>query len=171
MRLVRTVIPVLLLATVAFAQTSIARTPSKTATPATQADILRLFKVLNVQDQVRQTVDQIMRQMRTMNREELKKRRPEITEKQLAKMDHDSEEIARSFPVNDLMNDMVPVYQKHLTTADVNAIIAFYASPTGKKMLREMPAMMTEGMQAAYPRIQQNLDEIMKRIDEKQAED
>ena len=152
-----------LLAGAAFAQ----QTPTRDV-PASKEDILRLFAVMNVQDQVRQTMDQIMQQMRAMNREQVKKRHPDITEEELAKMDQESEEMAKSFPVAELMDDMVPVYQKHLSKANVAAIIAFYSSPTGKKMLREMPAMMTEGMQAAYPRIQRNLDAIMKRMDANQ---
>jgi hypothetical protein len=152
-----------LLAGAVFAQ----QTPTRDV-PASKEDILRLFAVMNVQDQVRQTMDQIMQQMRAMNREQVKKRHPDITEEELAKMDQESEEMAKSFPVAELMDDMVPVYQKHLSKADVAAIIAFYSSPTGKKMLREMPAMMTEGMQAAYPRIQRSLDAIMKRMDANQ---
>lgn len=32
---------------------------------------------------------------------------------------------------------MVTVYQKHFTKSDVEALIGFYSSPTGQKMLRE----------------------------------
>ena len=81
-------------------------------------------------------------------------------------MDKESEEIAKSFPVDEIMEDMIPVYQKHLTKGDVDAMIAFYSSPTGKKLLRDMPAISAEGMQAVYPRIQKNLDAILRRLDE-----
>ena len=40
--------------------------------------------------------------------------------------------------------DMVPVYQKHLSKSDVEEMIKFYSTPTGQKILREMPAMTAE---------------------------
>jgi hypothetical protein len=140
--------------------------PPTSDTPATKADILRLFRIMDTQAQVRQVMEQVMQQMRTLNREQLKKRSPDISEDELARMDKESEEIANSFPVDEIMEDMIPVYQKHLTKKDVDAMIAFYSSPTGKKLLREMPAISAEGMQAVYPRMQKNLDAILRRIDE-----
>src|SRR5712692_7063972 len=140
--------------------------PPTTDPPATKDDILRLFRVMDTQTQVRQVMEQVMQQMRTLNREQLKKRRPDIAEDDLAHMDKESEEIAKSFPVDQIMEDMIPVYQKHLTKGDVDAMIAFYSSHTGKKLLREMPAISAEGMQAVYPRIQKNLDAILQRLDE-----
>ena len=139
--------------------------PTPDAT-ATKDDILRLFRVMETQAQVRQVMEQVMQQMRTMNREQIKQRHADITEADLARMDRESEEIAKSFPVDEMIEDMVPVYQKHLTKVNVDAMIAFYSSPTGKKLLRELPALMAEGVQAAYPRIQKNLDAILKRLDE-----
>ena len=145
---------------------ALAQRPPTSDTPATRADILRLFRVMDTQAQVRQVMEQVMQQMRTLNREQLGKRRPDISEDELARMDKESEEIANSFPVDEIMEDMIPVYQKHLTKGDVDAMIAFYSSPTGKKLLREMPAISAEGMQAVYPRMQKNLDAILRRIDE-----
>jgi uncharacterized protein len=143
----------------------LAQSPT-TDPPATKADILRLFRVMDTQTQVRQVMEQVMQQMRALNREQLKKRRPDIPEDELARMDKESEEIAKSFPVDEIMEDMIPVYQKHLTKGDVDAMIAFYSSPTGKKLLHEMPAISAEGMQAVYPRMQKNLDAILRRLDE-----
>jgi hypothetical protein len=39
----------------------------------------------------------------------------------------------------------------------------FYSSPTGQKLLREMPLMTVESMQAASPRIQALMDKVMER--------
>jgi uncharacterized protein len=136
-------------------------------TPATKDDILKLFRIMDTQDQMRQVMQQVIQEMAEMNREQLKKRPSGVTEDDLAQMDREFKEVAKTYPVDQLMEDMVPVYQKHLTKADVDAMIAFYSSPTGKKLLHEMPAMTSEGIQAAYPRMQKNLDAIMKRMDEK----
>lgn len=43
--------------------------------------------------------------------------------------------------------------RKCLTKNDVIALVAFYSGSTGKKMLKNMPAMMGEAMQAMQPTI------------------
>ncbi|HXS72454.1 MAG TPA: DUF2059 domain-containing protein [Rhodanobacteraceae bacterium] len=48
---------------------------------------------------------------------------------------------------DDIINRMVPVYQRHFSSADIQGLLAFYRSPLGQKVLREMPATMQEGMQ------------------------
>jgi hypothetical protein len=59
---------------------------------------------------------------------------------------------------------MIPVYQKHLNKSDVNAMVGFYSTPTGQKILREMPAMTTEGMQAMQPHLRQMMDDVSSQI-------
>ncbi|MBZ5572032.1 MAG: DUF2059 domain-containing protein [Acidobacteriia bacterium] len=140
---------------------------TKTPVPATRADILRLFRAMNTDQQVREVMQQVLAQSRALSREAIKQRHPDVTEAELDRMDKDSEEIARTFPVAELIQDMVPVYQKHLNKADVTTMIAFYSSPTGKKLLREMPAISAEGIQAVYPRLQKSIDETLRRAQEK----
>jgi hypothetical protein len=138
---------------------------SSTAATATKADILRMFGVMHTREQIQQVMDQAMHQMQAMNREQLKKRRPELTDEDLDRMEKDSAEIMKDIPVDDMMQDMVPVYQKHLNRADVRALVSFYSTSTGQKLLRELPALTAEAMQAVYPRIQQHLEETLQRID------
>ena len=66
--------------------------------------------------------------------------------------------------VNDLMNSIIPIYQKHLTKADVAALVSFYKSPIGQKMIALQPVLMRESVQvgnawgqAAAQRAMQNL--------------
>ncbi len=58
----------------------------------------------------------------------------------------------------------IPIYQKHLTKGDVDAMTVFYSSPTGQKLLREQPAIASESMQAMAPRMQKAMSDIMDRI-------
>ncbi|GAA0918840.1 DUF2059 domain-containing protein [Luteibacter anthropi] len=48
---------------------------------------------------------------------------------------------------NQLIGRMVPVYQKHFTDKEIDELLKFYSTPTGQKVIREMPATMAEGMQ------------------------
>lgn len=41
---------------------------------------------------------------------------------------------------------MLPIYQKHLTEADLHGIIAFYDTPVGKKFAEKTPLITLESM-------------------------
>jgi uncharacterized protein len=139
--------------------------------PATREDVVKLFDVMEIRDQMRMVMESALKQQRAMIRENLKKHSPEITEEELARMDRASADIMKDLPLDGMIDDMIPVYQKHLTHADVDAMSAFYASPTGQKLLREMPAMTTESMQAAAPRIQAMMDKVMDRAEKMSTEE
>jgi len=47
---------------------------------------------------------------------------------------------------DDFINMLVPVYQKHLTEAELKAVIAFYETPAGKKYAAEIPLITQESM-------------------------
>ena len=133
-------------------------------TPATREDILKLFDVMQIREQMQQVMRQVTVQMRAMSHEQMKKANPNITAEELAKIDARSEQLIEAVPVNDMMDDMIPVYQKHLTKADVDGMIGFYSTPTGQKILHEMPAMAAEGMQALQPRMRKIMDETMRSL-------
>jgi len=139
---------------------------SASAAPATRDDILKLFDTMHIRDQMRLVMDSVAKQQREMIREGLKKRAPQMTEQDLARLDQFTSDMLKDFPVDGMLDDMIPVYQKHLNKADVDAMNAFYQSPTGQKMLREMPAMTAESMQASSPRIQAMMDKVMERAEQ-----
>jgi len=132
--------------------------------PASREDILKLFDIMQIREQMQQIMRQVTVQMRAMSREEMKRNNPNITAEELARIDAKSEKLIESVPVSDMMDDMVPVYQKHLTKSDVDAMIGFYSTPTGQKILHEMPAMAAEGMQALQPRMRKIMDETVRSL-------
>jgi uncharacterized protein len=134
--------------------------------PATREDVLKLFDTMKLHEQMKATMDMMMKQQRAMIHEGVKRRSPQVSEEELARMDQFTNDIVRDMPVDGLLDDMTPVYQKHLSKSDVEAMNTFYASPTGQKLLREMPAMMSEAMQAANPRIQAMMDKVMDRAEQ-----
>jgi hypothetical protein len=48
----------------------------------------------------------------------------------------------------ELLEMLVPIYQKHISLPDLKAIIAFYQSPAGKRFSEKTPFIMQESMQA-----------------------
>lgn len=48
----------------------------------------------------------------------------------------------------DLVNLIVPIYDKHFSEAEIDAITVFYKSPSGQKMLAKMPDVIAESQAA-----------------------
>jgi hypothetical protein len=132
--------------------------------PASRQDVLKLFKVMHIHDQMRSVMDSMTKQQSALVHETMKKRYPEVAEERLEQFDAMMEESMKDFPVDAIIDDLVPVYQKHLTRTDVTAMNVFYSSPTGQKLLREMPAMTSESMQLSYGRMQKQMDAMMERM-------
>jgi hypothetical protein len=132
--------------------------------PASRQDVLKLFKVMHIHDQMRSVMDSTTKQQSALDHESIKKRYPQIAEERLEQFDAMMEESMKDFPVDAIIDDLIPVYQKHLTRTDVRAMNVFYSSPTGQKLLREMPAMTEESMQLSYGRMQKQMDAMMDRM-------
>jgi TonB family protein len=66
----------------------------------------------------------------------------------------------------DVVALFVPIFDKHYTLDDINALIAFYESPVGQKTLQLQPQISVESMQSVVPTIQKIMkeseDEIRK---------
>ena len=130
-------------------------------TPATKEDVERLFATLHLRDQMRQVMDLSMKQSSQAARDALKKKIPDLTQKDMDRIDAMMDRVMKSVDMNGMLDDMIPVYQRHLSKVDVSAMEAFYETPTGQKMLREQPAMMAEAMKAVQPRVEKMMASIM----------
>lgn len=71
------------------------------------------------------------------------------------------EKIKQQMRPEDLANLVAPIYDKHFTEAEIDAITAFYRSPTGQKMLSKMPAIIAESQQAGMEWGQKIAEKIM----------
>ncbi|MGB8761313.1 MAG: DUF2059 domain-containing protein [Candidatus Sulfotelmatobacter sp.] len=147
------------------AQTTVSIAPDA----ASKEDVQKLFDVMASRDQMAQMMQKVFAQMRTLNRDEIKKRHPDITAAQLASMDRQSEELLKNFPLDEMLSDMIPVYQRHFTKTEIDSFTSFFSSPVGQKYLHEIPAVTAETMRAVYPRIEAEVDALLKRAEEKTA--
>jgi hypothetical protein len=76
----------------------------------------------------------------------------------------------KAFPWDEMLQAIVPVYQKHFTKGDLTALIAFYSSPTGQKFLRETPAIAAESMQSMMPILQKYMATMNGHVQEEIAQ-
>jgi hypothetical protein len=133
--------------------------------PATRADIERLFTTLHLREQMRSIMEISATQSMQAVRESLKQKLPNVTDSDLDRATSMTEALLKSFDLNGMLDDMIPVYQRHLTKADVTAMEGFYQTSTGQKLLKEQPAISAESMKAVQPRMEKMFNSMMDRAE------
>ena len=93
----------------------------------------------------------------------MKQQKPEVPKEFWDTM---AEEMQKS-SVTDLTDMLTPIYQKHLTLADVQQLIAFYESPVGKKFAEKTPLITQESMQVGQEWGMKIGQKIVEKIKEK----
>lgn len=160
-------IGICLLLMISFAQAQTAVTEQ----PATREDVLRLFQTMRIREQMAGMQQSMMAQWKPMMDEMFQKYMKELPPEELAKLQALIEKsMLRSttaYPVNEILDDFVPAYQKNLTKSDINAIVAFYSSPAGQRLLDKTPKITEDGMAAIMPKVRQR---TMQMIEEMQKE-
>jgi len=139
--------------------------------PASREDVVRMLNAIGMQQQAErmQTVmlQQVKATLPVADEEHLtpaqRARMQDITARMLA-------DIMTAYPPSDAINDLVPIYQKHFTKRDVDAIAAFYQSPSGRKFVEKTPEIMGEFMAVLLPQMQAKIKPIIDKY-QKEMED
>ena len=66
-----------------------------------------------------------------------------------------------------LLGQMVPIYQRHFTAQDVTGLLKFYRSPLGQKVITQMPQTMAEGMKAGQVWGRERAQTMIKQLQQK----
>jgi len=138
-----------------------AQQASSNDSPATKEDVEKLFATMHIREQMKTMMDLMAKQSKQMSVEALKKKLPDISQKDLDRIDSMMDQMMKNFDLNALIDDMIPVYQHHLTKADISAMAKFYETPTGQKVLHEQPQMTAEAMKAVQPRMEKMMSDMM----------
>jgi uncharacterized protein len=157
------ILVVLLTASAGWAQQSVS-----SDVPATKEDIEKLFVAMHLRERMEDIIQNTRKQTKLVLTDLVNKQADVLTPKEISQlqsmMDDMIDDVYKDYPLEAILQDMVPVYQKHLTESDVNQLIAIYGSPIGQKLLREVPAMTSEAMQISYARLQPKMGEIMDKL-------
>lgn len=132
--------------------------------PASKEDIQRYLDVIHSRELTRGMVTAMSQGTHQMMHELYLKHQNELPPDYESKMTAMMDDMLRGMPLEDMMKAMVPVYQKHFTKGDIDQLVAFYGSPTGQKILRQMPAIMAEAMQTMTPVMTKYVDTMQKRL-------
>jgi hypothetical protein len=141
---------------------------------ATRQDIEDLMQLTGMRENMQKMYSALAGQMAVSAADSYQQRHPNATPAELQKVEAAATEIAqqtmKSMPVDEVIEAIIPIYRQHLTHSDIKAINEFYSTPTGQKLLKDSPAMMTESMQAAQAIVKKHLPEIEAQA-EKAAQD
>jgi uncharacterized protein len=153
----------LLVSAPAFAQTS-------DSDPATKDDIDRYFRVMHSHDMMQKMLAGMAKPMHQLAHEQCAKDKDKLPADCEARLNKMMDDMFNQMPFDEMMQAMVPAYQKHFTKGDIDALVAFYSGPTGQKLLNELPAIMAESMEAAMPIMRKQMDRMNARVQEEIAE-
>ena len=68
---------------------------------------------------------------------------------------------------NGLKDPLIEMYMQAFTKQALDEINAFYGSPTGRKMVEQLPQLIKRRDQFAMQRMQDNIGELREAIEEK----
>jgi uncharacterized protein len=147
----------LMFASIGFAQQNAADAP------ASKEDVQRYLDAVHSREMMENTLSAMMKQMHQMTHEQVLKERNLPADFE-AHMDKITDDLFKNFPYEAIQEAMVPVYQKHFTKVEMDALAEFYTAPTGQKILKEMPEVVTEAMQASSGILQKMMSDARNRL-------
>ncbi|HEY6302164.1 MAG TPA: DUF2059 domain-containing protein [Terriglobales bacterium] len=132
--------------------------------PATKADVERYFQVVRSHDMMKKLMGSMTQSMHQMVHEQYLKHQDELPADYESKMTAMMDDMFANMPMDEMMQAMVPAYQKHFTKGDMDNLVAFYSTPTGEKVLHELPAIMAESMQDMMPIMTKYMDTVKQTL-------
>jgi hypothetical protein len=134
---------------------------------ATRDQVLTLLETLQVRKTMTVMLENMKQIMKDSAERSFRERVPNPTPRQLAALHGILDDIVDAQALDDLINAIVPIYQRHLTKTDIEEMTRFYSSPVGQKLLREQPEIIQESMRAGAAVQQRRMDEINAKIQER----
>ena len=173
----RVIVVALLLSGLLCAQTPKPNQPSTSASSAvtsappanapSRESVLRMLDTLHVKRTMNIMFDGMTQSMKQGARQGFLKEKPDATDEQLKMVDSLFDDSFKDFNIDDLIELIVVVYQRHFSQADVDGLTAFYQGPIGQKYLAEQPAMMQETMKASQDYATKQMGPGLERMQEK----
>lgn len=150
---------------IAFAVLSVTGFAQSADEPASKDDILLYLRTMHSHDML-QTVMQVQVQSMRQLFHDMLEKEGKLPADFDSRFNQVMGDLVKNMPMDELIEAMIPAYQKHFTKGDIEAMNAFYSSPVGQKVLEQLPAVIQEGSQAAMPLMSRYLEEWKTRVDE-----
>jgi hypothetical protein len=131
---------------------------------ASRDDVIRYLRTMRSHDMLQRTMQVQAETMRQLFRNMAQTDKGEVPTDFDTKFKAAMDDLIKGMPSDQIVEAMIPAYQKHFTGGDIEAMNAFYASPVGQKVLQELPAVLQEGNQAAMPILSKYLADWKERM-------
>jgi hypothetical protein len=154
----------LLAATLCLAIASPAFAQQAADSPASKEDVARYFQAAHSQELVRQVLDVMSKYAHQMVHDQYMKDRDKLPPDFEERTNKLVDDTWKNMPIDEMLEASVPAYQKHFTKGDLEVMTAFTSSPTGQKVLRELPAVMSDSMLAMQPILQRQMEATRQRV-------
>ena len=138
--------------------------------PASKEDVERYLQAINYHEMLNKMIAVMSAPMHQMVHEQYMKDKERLPSDFEAQTNQRVDAMIKDMPWDDMTQAMVPSYQKHFTKGDMESLTAFYTSPTGEKVLREMPAIMAESMRTMTPIMQKHMEAVNRSVQQQIAE-
>jgi uncharacterized protein len=157
------------------------QTQSQSASAASATDkptrqqLLTLFEVMHLRSQMQDMLkmlptaleQQLQSEQQEVELSLMPGGGPGLTDDQKAARDQITKkyfELAEKvYPTDEMLNDMVVVYQRHLTRVDVDGILAFYRSSAGQHLVEAQPVMAKEVMPMVMTKMEGRSKDLVNR--------
>jgi hypothetical protein len=132
--------------------------------PATKADVDRYLEAVHSHQMMDQMVVAMSKPIQKMLHEQYEKNKDRLPADFEARFSKEMEDMLKNIPWDDMLEAMVPAYQKHFTKGDMDALTSFYSSPAGQKVMREMPGLVADTMEIMMPIINKHVEKVGRRM-------
>jgi hypothetical protein len=169
------------------AQPTPAASPAQSINPEKRALIMRLIAVMEVRktalamynsmldeqerlvpEMVWQGIEADMRNLTAAEKDELKKKVFDDANRTRRRI---RELFAQRVDLPGVIEEIsIELYDKHFSDAEIRDLIAFYASPTGKKSVEVIPRMFAESMTSTAQRLTPIIGQLVAQLRKEEAE-
>jgi uncharacterized protein len=152
-----------------FCMAALAQETDKNPDPASREQILFMLDAMQSRKTIATMMDTMQKQVFELQNQELERRFPDAPPQMRAEISAATRDMLKDMEplMSELVDDMVPVYQKHLSRQEADAITAFYLSPEGKSFLNKMPEIMSDSMSAVMKSLKAKMQSITERMDKR----
>lgn len=113
--------------------------PAKAIDPAKEADIRSLLELIGARDMIQDAADNAVSQFK----EKISATMP-ANERAQNVANTFAADFQKKYDPDALMEQLVGIYDKHYTDAEIKGLLQFYGSPVGQKAAAEMPKIARE---------------------------
>ena len=129
--------------------------------------VLKLMSVMGVQQSVEEALHRSQISIKDKARETFLANTPGTIDSDTTKKMEEILDTEPFFKFEDLVDAVIPIYQKNLSAADVQAGIDFYSSPSGKRLLEKVPEIFREANESAGKIAQEKMEKYAEQLDRK----